>query len=323
MSPEKRQELLIELGNYAGEQVDLKEKAIKLALMSDYTEEAIIRNKNWGKLQGLSTGYKSLDKLTLGLVGGEMIVVAGKTSNGKTTLSINIANRVALKGVPVLFVTLEMTHAEIASRYMRINGGDTDDYNKVASLTLFQANDELNWQSIDPLIERAVEEMKIGLVVIDHLHYFTRDLEHVAEDLGRISKELKKNANRYKIPVILISHVRKTGEGREATIEDLRSSSYIAQDADIVLMVGRSNEKPDHTNVKIEKNRNRGYDTEDNIATLKNKDIRLYDMSETVPYDPFEDKNANNNIRPNPSPKKQQTNWYEQEDGEAVYTIQS
>lgn len=287
LSPEKRNELIMLLGNYADEQTQMNAKAIELALMSDYTDEAKERVENWGKMQGLSTGYPSLDRMLLGLVGGEMTVVAGKTSMGKTTLAINIANRVALQRVPCLFVTLEMTHAEITSRYMRINGGMSEKYHQVASTTVFQANDELNWQSIDPLIAKAVEEMNVGLVVIDHLHYFTRDLEHVAEDLGRISKELKKNANRYKIPVILISHVRKTGDSREATMEDLRSSSYIAQDADIVLMVGRSRDMPNHTNVKIEKNRNRGFDPENNVAQLINRDIRLFDVSEAI-EDPFE-----------------------------------
>lgn len=288
LTPEKRNELLMLLGNYADEQTQLTAKNIELALMAEYTDEAEERVRNWGKLVGLSTGYPSLDRMMLGLAPGEMTVVAGKTSNGKTTLAINIANRVALQDVPVLFVTLEMTHAEITSRYMRINGGMSENYQKVAATTVFQANDELNWQSIDPLIEKAVEEMNVGLVVIDHLHYFTRDLENVAEDLGRISKELKKNANRYKIPVILISHVRKTGEGREATMEDLRSSSYIAQDADIVLMVGRSQDWANETNVRIEKNRNRGFDPENNVATLKNLDIRLFDPSEAVidPFDP-------------------------------------
>lgn len=291
LSPEKRNELIMLLGNYADEQTKMNAAAIELSLMSDYTDEAKDRVANWGKMQGLSTGYPSLDKMMLGLVGGEMTVVAGKTSMGKTTLAINIANRVALQDVPVLFVTLEMTHAEITSRYMRINGGMSEKYQKVASTTVFQANDELNWQSIDPLIAKAVDEMRVGLVVIDHLHYFTRDLEHVAEDLGRISKELKKNANRYKIPVILISHVRKTGDHREATMEDLRSSSYIAQDADIVLMVGRSKEMPNYTNVKIEKNRNRGFDPEDNIATLINRDIRLFDVKEVIedPFEPIQD----------------------------------
>lgn len=287
LSPEQRQELVMKLADFVTEQVTMKEKAIELSLMSEYTKEAEERVKNWGKMQGLSSGFPSIDKLTMGLVGGEMIVIAGKTSMGKTTLAINIANRVSQQGIPVLFVTLEMTHAEITSRYMRINGGLTERYEDVASITLFQANDELNWQSIDPLVEKAMNEMQIGLVVIDHLHYFTRDLEHVAEDLGRISKELKKNAVRYKIPVILISHVRKTGDHREATMEDLRSSSYIAQDADIVLMVGRPKDNPYFTNVRIDKNRNRGFDPENNIARLINRDIRLFDQSETV-QDPFE-----------------------------------
>lgn len=281
MSPENRQELIMELGNYANEQGALREDAIQLSPMSDFTDEARDRVKNWGKMQGMSTGFPSIDKLTMGLVGGEVIVVAGKTSMGKTTLAINISNKVALGGIPVLFVTLEMTHAEVTSRYMHINGGETDRYYDVAGLTLFQANDELNWQSIDPLINKAIQEMNVGLVVIDHLHYFTRDLENVSEDLGRISKELKKNAVRHNIPVILISHVRKTGEGREATMEDLRSSSYIAQDADIVLMVGRPPEDSHHTYVKIEKNRNRGFDSENNKAQLYNEGIKLLEINES------------------------------------------
>jgi replicative DNA helicase len=77
-----------------------------IRLMSDYTDEARIRLQNWGKVQGIRTGYGQLDEMTKGLVGGELIIVAGKTSHGKTTLAMNIANNVALAGHTVLFVTL-------------------------------------------------------------------------------------------------------------------------------------------------------------------------------------------------------------------------
>lgn len=246
----------------------------QVASMSDYIEQAKHRFKNWGKVQGMSSGFKSVDRLTKGFVGGEMIIVAGKTSYGKTTLAMNIANRVALQDKKVLFVTLEMTHAELTSRFMFINGGDNENFNNVAINVLFQKNDELGWTDIDGLIQKAIDELNVDMVIIDHLHYFTRELDNVAEDLGRISKEIKKNAIRHNIPVILISHVRKTFQNEEATMDDLRGSSYIAQDADIVLMVGRDKDSGDMY-VKIEKNRNRGFDARDD------KDIAILGFQET------------------------------------------
>lgn len=248
--------------------------------MLDHVESARDRLKNYGKFQGLSSGYSSIDQLTKGFVAGELSVLAGKTSYGKTTLAINMANRMALNGARVLFVTLEMTHAEITSRFMYLNNGETEDFAQVAANTIFQDNDELDWTDVDGLIANAKQQLNVDFVVIDHLHYFTRELDKVAEDLGRITKELKKNAVRHNLPILLISHVRKTGKGEAATIDDLRGSSYIAQDADIVLMVGRNPANESDMNVRIEKNRNRGYDYNNNDAILIFDKTRITDKSD-------------------------------------------
>lgn len=235
-----------------------KQNKYQVASMLDYIEESKDRYKNWGKMQGLSTGFPSIDRLTLGLAGGELVIVAGPTSRGKTLLSMNIANNVAKKGGRILFVTLEMTHAELTSRYMFANGGwESEDFSTVAANTIFQQNDELDWQDIDGLIQNAKEQLDVDLVIIDHLHYFTRELQNVAEDLGRITKEFKKNAIRYDIPVILISHIRKLAKDEELSGDSLRGSSLIAQDADIVLMVNRDPET-NAMGILIDKNRNRG-----------------------------------------------------------------
>lgn len=250
---EKVKEKINEVNNLGG-----KKNKYQVASMIDFIDDAEDRYKNWGKMQGISTGFPSIDKQTLGLVGGELIIVAGQTSRGKTLLSMNIANNVAKTGKTVLFVTLEMTHAELTSRYMFVNGGSrSPDFAEVASNTLFQANDELDWKDIDGLIQNAREELGVDLVIIDHLHYFTRELQNVAEDLGRITKEFKKNAIRYDIPIILISHVRKMGKDEQLSGESLRGSSLIAQDADIVLLVDRDPET-NAMGVMVDKNRNRG-----------------------------------------------------------------
>lgn len=235
-----------------------KRNKYQVTSMLDHIDDSKERYKNWGRMQGISTGFPSLDSLTLGLLGGELIIVAGPTSRGKTLLSMNIANNITKNGGRVLFVTLEMTHAELTSRYMFANGGwESEDFAQVAANTIFQENDELDWQDIDGLIKNAKEQLDVDLVVIDHLHYFTRELQNVAEDLGRITKEFKKNAIRYNIPIILISHIRKMQKDEELSGDSLRGSSLIAQDADIVLMVNRDPET-NAMGIMIDKNRNRG-----------------------------------------------------------------
>lgn len=233
-----------------------KRKQFEFDSLDAWLDDINDRYRNWGKIVGLTTGYWPIDKMTMGLAPGEVIVVGGATSNGKTAFCINIAANLAKENRRILFVTLEMTHAEIGSRFKKILGDDFDD--AMANIIL-QKSDELDWRSVDGLMKKAKEEADVSLVIIDHLHYFTRSLQNVAEDLGNITKEFKKNAIRHGLPVILISHTRK-GSGSDETrtgINDLRGSSYIAQDADIVLMVERNREMMDKIIVRLEKNRNR------------------------------------------------------------------
>lgn len=254
LRPEDRATLDSSLLGMIGQDAEAQRSQYEFVLASDYLEEARELRLNWGRMQGISSGYKSIDQLTLGFVPGEITVVAGPTSNGKTALAVNMTARMIQQGMTVLFVTLEMTRPQLTSRMMYA----VDDFEDFAAQLAFQKVDELNWRSIDGLIASAVRQLDIQIVVIDHLHYFSRELDRLAEDIGRITKELKKNAMRHKIPIILISHVRKTGKGEMATMEDLRGSSYIAQDADIVLMVNRKTQYPNQIAIVCEKNRNRG-----------------------------------------------------------------
>lgn len=289
LNEEEQSSLLEEIIAEVTAPIKTKVDQCGIQLLSDYTAPALERFENFGKMQGTSTGYKSLDGLTKGLVGGELTIIAGKTSYGKTTLAINIASRVAKAGTPVLFVTLEMTKVEIASRFMSINGGDTEDYEKVSGITAVQVSNELDWKSIDGLVQNFINQFDKGLIIIDHLHYFTRELANVAEDLGRVTKELKKNAEIHDVPIILISHVRKTAKDEAAGIDDLRGSSYIAQDADVVLMVGRDGEDQNKLFVKIEKNRNRGYDYKNNVSEMYIDGITILDNVPIVDVFPVKD----------------------------------
>lgn len=268
LSQDDRTKVFLELSN--DQTVDSIAEQIELVAIGELQDEIEEHYKNFGKFQGLSTGYKTLDNYTRGLVEGELTVIAGQTSHGKSSLALNIAYNLAVKGVTSLFVTLEMTHKEIGSRLRHIHGQPIIDLP-----ILFQKNDQLDWRSVDPLIAKA-KENGAKIVLLDHLHYFTRELDNVAEDLGRITKEIKKNAIRHEIPIILMSHVRKMMTSKQqAGIEDLRGSSYIAQDADIVLMVRRDIKDEGKLTIKIEKNRNRGYDYRNNENVLEFDGVRI------------------------------------------------
>lgn len=284
LSERKRNQVLDYLLKITEDSHEARKKDYRLDLMNEYTEEAKVIQDNWGKFQGISSGYRSLDKLTKGFVGGELTVVAARTTVGKTALAINISNNVAKAGTPVLFITLEMTKPQVASRFLFLNQDNPDDYDKVSTLISFQKTDELSWQSIDGLIGNFCKEFTNGFVVIDHLHYFTRELERVSEDLGRITMEFHKNAVRHNVPIILISHVRK-GNG-EISMEDLRGSSYIAQDADIVLLCGRSKDGT-KLGITIEKNRNRGFDYNDNEIELLYNKTKITEENNGI-TDPFD-----------------------------------
>ncbi len=273
LNPKERQELDDYLLNGISKDADNAKKNYGLITSEQYLEKAQELKDNWGKMQGLSSGYPSIDKLTKGFVAGELIIIGGATSNGKTSLAVNMAQKMLASGQRVLFVTMEMTRTQLTSRMMFID----DNFSDHAALLAFQRSDEFNWESVDGLIANAVQELDINLVIVDHLHHFTRELNNVSEDLGRITKEFQKNAHRHNIPIMVISHTRK-GEG--TSIDDLRGSSYIAQDSDIVLMVSRKEEHPDLIGISIQKNRNRGYDLGNNEITLGFHKTKIIDHGE-------------------------------------------
>lgn len=212
--------------------------------IQDYIEEAKEIRKLSGKVQGLSTGFKGTDELTLGMTGGELIVVSGPPSSGKTQLTSHWAYNAARTGHKVLFVTMEMTKPQMTERFM---GAANTDLSELPHGSIeYQKEDELASVDINYLVADAVKDGS-ELVVIDHLQYFTDDDdENEARQLGRICKDFKLAAVRYKVPVVLIVHITKLKDGKKPTGNDLRGSSLIRQHADQLLLVYRD-ERPGAT----------------------------------------------------------------------------
>ncbi len=205
--------------------------------IQNYIEQAKEIKKLAGTVQGLSTGFKGTDDLTMGMTPGELIVVSGPPSSGKTQMTTHWAYHNAKAGTKVLFVTMEMTKPQMTERFM--GAAETDLSELEHGIIEYQKEDELASVDIPYLVADAV---KAGtkLIIIDHLQYFSDDGdENEARQLGRICKEFKLAAVTNNVPVVLIVHITKLRDGKKPTGNDLRGSSLIRQHADQLLMVWR------------------------------------------------------------------------------------
>lgn len=263
LSESEREQILDKLiDDAADSEAEAKAKA-SLVDPVDFADGALNRMENWGKMVGLSSGYYAIDKMTMGFAPGELTIVAGETSQGKTLLCCNIAANMIKAKHKVVFVTLEMTKEELLSRLWKILGFGTDsdgceEMVEACQYLRFQQIDRMDWKTIPYLIEQA-KEWGAECVFIDHLHYFAREMHDMANELGIITQEFKQAAIKNEIPIVLISHTRKVEKGKNrADLNDLRGSSFIAQDADIVLMVWQKpSEVADGICIGLDKNRNR------------------------------------------------------------------
>lgn len=241
-------------------QEEIREQA-KLVTLEGSSEELEEWLKNDGKLRGITTGYWTLDRMTAGLCGGDLDVIAAPSSVGKTLLCVNMMSRQIILGHKVAFITLEMTKRSILQRLYAIMGREYFDMVMADKPILVQEQDRIPYQSVKYSVEQA-KEWGAEVVYIDHLHYFSRSMENQAEGLGAITQEFKIVAKEYDIPIVLVSQLRKT-EGRRPTGDDLRGSALIKQDADIVLILDKDEEHmkqdgtTDNVRVTLDKNRDR------------------------------------------------------------------
>lgn len=232
------------------------ESKFEIVDLQPYMTAARENREPEGQIKGLSTGLKKVDDMTQGFVPGELMIISGQTSHSKTQLSNNIMLAVAKNDHKVMFVTMEMTKQETADRFNMLTKDEDIGEGKI----FLNMRADLAYTDVTKLIEKA-KEKGCDMVVIDHLHYFSRSVENATQEVSKIVKEFKSAAIVYELPIILICHVRKMAPKKHPTIEDLRDSSLIAQDADMVLMVWRD-ESPTATNpneveVTLWKNRNR------------------------------------------------------------------
>ncbi len=219
--------------------------------------------------KGTETGFSELDKLTSGLQNGDLIIIAGRPSMGKTALSMNIVEHVAIhNSTPVAVFSLEMPTEQLVIRMIssfgridssKLRDGDMSeiDWNSFNhAVRAFEENTILidETPSITPTEIRAkCRRLKrkypdLGLIMVDYLQLMTvhGKSENRVQEISEISRSLKALAKEINVPVIALSQLNrgvesrsKTGKGRIPQMADLRESGSIEQDADIIGFIYR------------------------------------------------------------------------------------
>jgi len=164
-------------------------------------------------------------------------MISAATHIGKTTLVLNIAGRVARAGYKVLVASLEQGVFVVPR--IRSMFGSEERLNNISII----APPEMP-KPEDLLMAIANAEEKPKLLIIDHLHYFSRGMKGATEEIDRLIARLQMLANKAEIPVVVVAHVRKlaTSRGQKEkppTMDDLKDSSSLSQIPSVVAMLHR------------------------------------------------------------------------------------
>ena len=231
----------------------------------------------------VSTGSIDLDRqLHGGFRPGQLVVLGARPSMGKTALVLGMAVTAASRDVPTLYCSLEMSRAEVAARFLAMDGVSTDvqaaglserDWaraevarEKLRTWPLRVDDDAAaTMLTVRSRARRMASRQGLGLVIVDYLQLLThRETENRQTQVAEISRELKRLARELSVPVIAVSQLSRNLEAREDKVPrlaDLRESGQLEQDADAVLFLHRPvvyDEKadPGEAQVIVAKHRN-------------------------------------------------------------------
>jgi replicative DNA helicase len=220
---------------------------------------------NPSDITGIPTGYNDLDKMTSGLQPGDLVIVAGRPSMGKTSLALNMAEYVAIEyGAPVAVFSMEMGGAQLAMRMLasvgrldqhKVRTGrlNDDEWSRL-SFALGKIHEKAIYidetPALNPIDLRARARRlhrqcgKLGLIVIDYLQLMSGSSngENRATEISEISRSLKSLAKELECPVIALSQLNRSLEQRpnkRPVMSDLRESGAIEQDADVIMFIYR------------------------------------------------------------------------------------
>jgi replicative DNA helicase len=227
--------------------------------------DMLYHRENPSDITGIPTGFHDLDQMTSGLQEGDLVVVAGRPSMGKTALALNMGEHVAVENrLPVAVFSMEMAGTQLATRMLgsigrldqhklRTGRLTDEDWNKLTNAVgkLHDAPihiDEtaaLNALELRARARRLHRQYgKLGLIIVDYLQLMSASTqgENRATEISEISRSLKALAKELHVPVMALSQLNRSLEQRpnkRPVMSDLRESGAIEQDADLILFIYR------------------------------------------------------------------------------------
>ncbi len=215
-------------------------------------------------LTGLATGFHELDDLTSGLQPGDMVIVAGRPSMGKTSLGLNIAEHISIdEGKPVAFFSMEMSDQQLAQRILCSRGridahrfrrgmlseSDVADLGMVcgqlgSAPMYIDDTPGMTALELRGKARRLRQKHHIQAVFVDYMQlmHAPNIRESRQQEITFISRSLKALARELNIPVVAMAQLNRQAEGREGhrpRMSDLRESGAIEQDADVIFLLHR------------------------------------------------------------------------------------
>ena len=219
-------------------------------------------HQSQGQLTGVATGYTELDRMTAGLQPGDLVIVAGRPSMGKTTLALNIAENAAIAGnTPVAVFSMEMSREQLSMRmisslgrvdqsHLRTGMFGDEDWARINSAiaqmksapVYIDDSGALTPTEVRARARRLSRERGLGLIVIDYLQLMQvpGTKENRATEISEISRSLKALAKELKVPVIALSQLNRSVEQRtdkKPVMSDLREC--VTGETLVVLADGR------------------------------------------------------------------------------------
>ncbi len=268
-------------------------------------------------LNGVPSGFESIDRVTQGWQRSDLIILAARPSVGKTAFSLNLARNASVDHhMPVAFFSLEMSALQLAKRLMTSESGLSADKikggSKLEPYEWEQLEYKLKALSQAPLYiddtpslqlmefrtkaKNLVKNKGVRLIIVDYLQLMQgpSELRGMREqEVAAISRTLKATAKELDIPIIALSQlsrqaVQRQGGGGKPQLSDLRESGSIEQDADMVIFIHRPDfvglsenpEDRDKTQIIIAKHRNG--ETGEIDMTFRSGEIKFVEMNDAL-----------------------------------------
>lgn len=224
--------------------------------------DAMYAREDKSAVVGVPTGFFDLDQMTAGLQPGDLVIVAGRPSMGKTALVMNMVEHVAVeRKLPALVFSLEMSAEQLTQRMigsvgrldqhaLRTGRFPEEDWSRLTDATakINEAPLEIEDRSVSVADMRAIaqrthrERGGLSFIAVDYLQLIQTAGLNRNNELGDVTRSLKALAKDLRVPVVVLSQLSREVERRgnkRPIMSDLRDSGAIEQDADVILMLYR------------------------------------------------------------------------------------